>query len=183
MWMRWATQQIRTAVAYELVAADPRRGPHLSRLPLSIDEQHGDREAFLRRLIHHHAQRTPTPQTDPVSRGEHVTAAILAEPGVQIAEPDLQTMLAWQLAKHCPIEVSDRSAGWTDDDHECFDPEQLAAELVASGVVASAWTLREMTARYRELVVRTPPAVEAILPRRHNHRPAAAGQLALPYPV
>lgn len=181
MWLRWATQQIRTAVAYELVAADPTRGPHLSRLPLHIDERHGPGEVFLRQRIRHHAQHRP--QADPVRRVAQISAAILAEPGVQIAEPDLQTMLAWQLAKHCPVEVPGQPAHWADDDHECFDPEQLAAELVASGVVAPAWKLREITGRYRELVAGASLTVTTTLPRRHKSRPTAPGQLALLYPA
>jgi hypothetical protein len=186
MWVRWVRQQLRTAVAYELAAPGPRKGPHLHGLSLWVDPAHGDRVEFLRRLIVVLAGTYR--DLDPADRCDSVAAGVLREPGVRIAEPELTVMVAWRLAQHrthAP-QASDLVdvAGPFGEDHECFDPEAVAAELVDSGLIAPSWKLREMTARYTALLragAVTPPASRSSSRRRYPG--GAAEQLALPFPA
>jgi hypothetical protein len=186
VWVRWVRQQLRIAVAYELAGPGPRKGPHLSGLSLSVDPVHGDRVEFLRQLI---AALAGTYQDlDPADRCDSVAAAVLRESGVRIAEPELTVMVAWRLAQHralAPVgsdllDVADPLG----EDHEFFDPEGVAAELVESGLIAPSWKLADMTARYTALLharAQTPPAARNSLRRRS--RADAAQQLALPFPA
>ena len=182
VWLRWVRQQIRVAVTYELTAADPRRGPHLRRLPLTIGADLGDPEVFLRQLIARLAGQLAEPETD--RQTESVAAALLAEPGVQIIEPDLQVMVAWHLAAaHTMSACAGDPDPWTgrsEADHECFDPELLAAELVASGLIAPAWQLRKITTLYNDLTISSGPA-DAQRPRRRARHSVAPTQLGLPF--
>jgi hypothetical protein len=186
VWVRWVRQQLSIAVAYELAAPGLRKVPHLRGLALSVDPEHGDRVEFLRQLIT--ALAGTYQDLDPADRCDRVAAAVLREPGVRIAEPELTVMVAWRLAQHRPL--SPQASDLVDvadpfgEDHECFDPESVAAELVESGLIAPSWKLREMTAQYTALLhtrAVTPPASRSSSRRRS--RAGAAEQLALPFPA
>ena len=183
-WLRWVRQQVMTAVAYELAAAHPERGPQLRRLPLSTDPAHGTPELFLRQLIGRHARRCPVlPARE---RAEWIADAVLAEPGVSVAEPELTEMLAWHFARSA-VPVPGKMGADDDDveygDHECFDPERLAADLVASGLVAAAWRSFR-PGRIAGGGTGDPRAAQhrAGRPRRRRHPATAPEQLHLPFP-
>lgn len=185
MWVRWVRQQLRAAVAYELTATDPRKGPHLRGLPLSVDAEHGDPVEFLRRLIS--ALADTYLDVDSAARCESVAAAVLEEPGVRIAEPELTVLLAWRLAQHGiltpPASDLVDAGGPFDEEHECFDPEGVAAELVESGLIAPSWKLTEMTAGYTALLHAAPPTPPISRSARRRSPAGAAGQLALSFPA
>ncbi len=182
MWVRWVRQQLTTAVAYELTAQDPRNGPHLRGLPLSVYPEHGDQVEFLRRLISVLADTYRA--LDLPARCDRVAAAVLHEPGVHIAEPELTVMVAWRLAQYWVL--APPAADVVDpfgEDHECFDPERVAAELVESGLIAASWKLTEMTARYTALLHADGAARPASRPARRRSRAGSAEQLALAFPA
>lgn len=177
-WVRWATQQVRTAVSCELSAASRLVLPHLRRLPLTIDAAGIDDESYLRNLIAKAAQRIPSNHAG--DRVDTVTAAVLADDGVSIVEPDLQTMVAWWLAAHhsppadsAELDGSDGDA----DDHECIDPEALAADLVGSGLIAPAWKYAELS----ELAARN-LRVESTTTVRRQRRPTVS-PLQMVFPI
>lgn len=139
VWVRWVTQQIRVAVSFELTTTDPTRWPHLRRLPLAVNVEGVKDEVFLRKLI---AYAAGSVDGDADQRIDAVVEAVLSDEAVAIAEPDLQTMLAWRLAEHhCTASsASGDSSEWdASTDHECLDPEVVAADLVVSGLIAPAW--------------------------------------------
>ncbi len=178
VWVRWVTQQVRFAVSCELSAADPSRLPHLRRLPLAVDTAGVPVEAFFRDLIVVAASRIAADADD---RVDLVTAAVLADDAVTIDEPDLQTMLAWRLAEHHTMgkhpgrdQILDGD-DW--DDHECLDPEAVAADLIASGLVAPAWKLSELS----ELAAYNLRSEPNILIGRRRRRPVVSPlQMAFP---
>lgn len=148
VWVRWVTQQVRFAVTCELSSPDPTKLPHLRRLPLGVDTAGVPIEAFLRDLIAA-ADRLIDAYADAADRVDIVTAAVLADDAVTIDEPDLQTMLAWRLAEHHTIRRHPGGEHIPDgddwDDHECLDPEAVAADLVDSGLLAPAWKMSELS--------------------------------------
>lgn len=146
VWVRWVTQQVRVAVTFEMSTANPAGWPHLRRLPLALDAAGVDDEKFLRELIARAAHRAAG---DVDNRIDTVVMAVLADEAVTVAEPDLQTMLAWRLAeRHTMKSLADDNIADYDDsgDHECLDPEAVAADLIASGLVAPAWKSSELSA-------------------------------------
>ena len=176
VWVRWATQQVRTAVSCELSAASRLMLPHLRRLPLTIDAAGVDDESYLRDLIAVAAQRIPADVGD---RVEKITTAVLTDNAVSIAEPDLQTMVAWWLAAHHwtprdSAEVDGRDGDG--DDHECIDPEALAADLVGSGLIAPAWKYAELS----ELAARHLRAGSTTTVRRQRRPTVAPLQMVFP---
>lgn len=145
IWVRWVTQQVAIAVLCELSATHRLNLPHLRRLPLTVDTADGDLERYLRDLIAAAASGIPA---DVAGRVDMVTDIVLTDAAVSIAEPDLQTMVAWWLAEHYPTRSDgDEHNGWKVDweDHECFDPEVIAADLVGSQLIAPAWKLEELS--------------------------------------
>lgn len=176
VWVRWATQQVRTAVSCELSAASRLTLPHLRRLPLTIDAAGVDDENYLRNLIAVAADRIPAHAGD---RVDIVTAAILADNAVSIAEPDLQTMVAWWLAAHqsTPADSAELDGSGGDaDDHECIDPEALAADLVGSGLIAPAWKYAELS----ELAARNVRAESTTAVRRQRRPTVSSLQMVFP---
>lgn len=145
VWVRWVTQQVRIAVSCELSVANRLELPHLRRLPLTVDAAGVDFESYLRDLIVGAASKIPADADD---RVDMVTESVLADISVSIAEPDLQTMVAWWLAEHHTVrrrvdDERERDDDW--DEHECLDPEALAADLVGSGLIAPAWTFNQLS--------------------------------------
>ncbi len=178
VWVRWVTQQVRFAVSCELSASDPTRLPHLRRLPLAVDTAGVQVEAFLRDLIAVAASRIAA---DADNRVDMVTSAVLADDAVTIDEPDLQTMLAWRLAEHHTMGKHPGRDYILDgddwDDHECLDPEAVAADLIASGLVAPAWKLSELS----ELAAYNLRSEPNILVGRRRRRPVVSPlQMAFP---
>jgi hypothetical protein len=176
VWVRWATQQVRTAVSYELSATSRLKMPHLRGLPLTIDAAGVDDENYLRNLIAVAADRIPAHSGD---RVDIVTAAVLADNAVSFAEPDLQTMVAWWLAAHhsTPTESAEQDGGGGDaDDHECIDPEALAADLVGSGLIAPAWRIAQLS----ELAARSLRAESTTTVRRQRRPTVSPLQMVFP---
>jgi hypothetical protein len=182
VWVRWVRQQLTIAVAYELTAHDPRKGPHLRGLPLSVDPEYGDPVAFLRRLIS--VLAVTYRGLDFLARCDRVAAAVLRERGVHIAEPDLTVMVAWRPAQYRVLAPpAPDVAELFGEDHECFDPEGVAAELVESGLIAPSWKLTQMTARYTELLHARRANRPASPPARRRAAAGSAEQLALAFPA
>lgn len=181
VWVRWVTQQVRFAVHCELSAADPTRLPHLRRLPLAVDTAGVQVETFLKDLIAVSASRNGA-ATDADDRVDMVTAAVLADAAVTIAEPDLQTMLAWRLAEHHTMRKHPGGEHIRDDDewddHECLDPEAVAADLVGSGLVAPAWKLSELS----ELAVHNLRSRSDITIGRRRRQPVVS-PLQMTFPI
>jgi hypothetical protein len=176
------SQQLTTAVAYELTAQDPSTGPHLRGLALSVDPEHGDQVEFLRRLISVLADTYRG--LDFPARCDRVAAAVLHEPGVHIAEPELTVMVAWRLAQYRVLAPpAPDVAELFGEDHECFDPEGVAAELVESGLIAASWKLTEVTARYTALLHAGAANRLASRPARWRSPAGSAEQLALAFPT
>jgi hypothetical protein len=177
VWLRWVHQQVRTAVAYELAASDPRRGPHLRRLPLVVDPGCGEASAYVRTLISRHTSGC-VGHVDG-DRVDVIADAVLADPGIRIAAPDFETLLAWRLAQYDTHPAGEERDGqW--DGHECLDPELVAADLVRSGLIAPAWELAALAAERDELITRR--VQDRRRPGHIRRRPAAppSSQLALP---
>ena len=177
VWVRWATQQVRTAVSCELAAASRLMLPHLRRLPLTIDAAGVDDERYLRDLIAVAADRIPADVGD---RVDMITTAVLTDSAVSIAEPDLQTMVAWWLAAHHVTPADSAELDGCDgdaDDHECIDPEALAADLVRSGLIAPAWKYAELS----ELAARNLRVGSTTTVRRQ--RRAAVSPLQMVFPI
>jgi hypothetical protein len=187
MWLRWVRQQVSVAVRYELTAANPQPGPHLRGLPLTCGPDQPLDVALLRELIHPEPGRRVDPECreqDPECR-EHIVDRILADPRIAVAAPDLAVMLAWHLTRYSAAALTAAPLGQdqpeedTDQDHECFDPEQLADEMVKSGLVAATWTLTQLQQQYDSLLRRAPQRVRRTSTRR-GAGPAAPTQLMLP---
>ena len=150
--------------------------PHLRRLPLTIVTAGVDDETYLRNLITVAAERIPAHAAD---RVDVVTTAVLADGGVSIAEPDLETMVAWWLAAHHsnPTGSAEQDAHDHDaDDHECIDPEALAADLVGSGLIAPAWKYAELS----ELSARNLSAESTKTGRRQRRPTVSPLQMVFP---
>ena len=149
VWLRWVRQQLMTAVAVELSAAAPERYFHLQGLPIVVNsstEQAGGGVVALRALIW--ARAASCVGGDVQSRSERIADELLVAPGVTVQEPQLVTLLAWRLAQvQMRGLVSDTESdpgGGTDcgrcgSGEGCCDPEELARELVASGLIVPAW--------------------------------------------
>ena len=147
-----------------------------------MDPEHGDQVEFLRRLISVLADTYRG--LDSAARCDSVAAAVLHEPGVHIAEPELTVMVAWRLAQYRVLgPPAPDVAEPFDEDHECFPPEAVAAELVKSGLIAPSWKLTEMTARYTALLHTGAANVPAPQPARRRSATASAEQLALAFPA
>ena len=167
---------MRTAVSCELSAASRLMLPHLRRLPLIIDAARVDDESYLRNLIAVAAHQIPNQHGD---RVDMVTAAVLADNAVSIAEPDLQTMVAWWLAAHhsTPTDSAELDGRAGDaDDHECIDPEALAADLVGSGLIAAAWKYAELS----ELAAHNLCVESTITVRRQRRSTVSPLQMVFP---
>ena len=175
VWVRWATQQVSVAVACELSVANRLMLPHLRRLPLTINAGGVNPEKYLRDLI---AVAASGIAADAEGRVAIVTDAVLADSSVCICEPDPEMMVAWWLAEHHPQRQGvDEVRDPEDDEHECIDPEALAAELVRSGLIAPAWRyneLSELAAHNLRIKATTPPA------RRHRRFTVSPLQIAFP---
>ena len=176
IWVRWVTQQVSVAVSCELLVSNRRALPHLRRLPLIITAPGVDPEQYVRDVIT--AAHTSIAD-DPRVRVDVITAAVLADEAVLIAEPDLQTMVAWWLAEHHTLSQTPTDQRHVDDDwldHECMDPEALAADLVRSGLIAPAWKSQSQSSPVATSD-RTDPRTSAIRKRRQGVSPL---QIALP---
>lgn len=173
VWVRWATQQVRTAVSCELSAASRLLLPHLRRLPLTIHAAGVDDESYLRNLIAVAAKRVTDHAGD---RVDMVTTAVLADSAVSIAEPDLQVMVAWWLAAHYSTPTASAEVSGEADDHECIDPETLAADLVGSGLIAPAWNF----ARLSDLAAHNLRAESTTTPRRQRRPTVSPLQMVFP---
>lgn len=90
-------------------------------------------------------------------------------------------MLAWRLAEHHTMGKHpgrDHILDGDDwDDHECLDPEAVAADLIASGLVAPAWRLSELSelAAYN---LRSEPNI--LIGRRRRRSVVSPLQIAFP---
>ncbi len=176
VWDRWATQQVGTAISCELSAASRLMLPHLRRLPLNIDAAGVDDESYLRGLIAVAAERVPAHAGD---RVDVVTTAVLTDNAVSIAEPDLQTMVAWWLAAHHSTLINSAEqdgSGGAADDHECIDPEALAADLVGSGLIAPAWKYAHLS----EVAARNSRAESTTAVRRQRRQAVSPLQMVFP---
>ena len=176
IWVRWVTQQVRVGVSCELKVSNPLALPHLRRLPLVITAPGVNPEQYLRHIIAAADAVTPDNAHD---RVDVITAAVLADEAVSIAEPDLQTMVSWWLAEHHTLREKPVEQGHVDDDwldHECLDPEAVAADLVRSGLIAPAWTAHVQSAP-KARSVRTDLRRRAA---RTDHQAVSPLQIALP---
>lgn len=175
VWVRWATQQVSVAVSCELSVANRLMLPHLRRLPLTINAPGVEAEKYLRDLI---AVAASGIAADAEGRVAIITDAVLADSSVCICEPDLEMMVAWWLAEHYPLrDGSYQQHDLDDDEHECIDPEALAAELVRSGLIVPAWKyneLSELAAHNLRTKATTPPA------RRIRRSTVSPLQMAFP---
>ncbi|GGM10226.1 hypothetical protein [Nakamurella endophytica] len=159
MWARWVAGQVAAAVAYELVSPRRRPAPHLSNLPIRL--RAGEGVTVLQALIAD-LDSLSAPDWSREQRVDALTCAVLCDPTVEVMEPDLATLLSWQIARYEP------AAGGTDDGDGDWDLQldtrSLAEFVVASGLVAPAWSQR--SARPGR--------------SRAARRACADGQLALP---
>ena len=179
MWVRWVRQQVSVAVSLELTVSNRLATPHLRRLPLIVTVKDVDVEQYLRRLIAAAAARTSAERLDRVEWIDIVTSAVLADEAVSISEPDLETMVAWRLAQYHTLgkgtaAQEDLGGEWID--HECLDPETVAADLVRSGLIAPAWKVGDRT----EAAAGNGAAEATVKRSRRGRRPVSPLQIALP---
>ena len=179
-WLRWVRQQLVTAIAVELSVRAPERYAHLRNLPVTVTGPVGGESgpAVLRELIHLHAPRRGV--VDATGCSEDVADALLSSGAVIVDEPDLVVMLAWRLAQ---LQMCDPTADLEmdghDENHVCCDPEVLARELVASGLVAPGW--KRAPQRHPAPVDGSSHRTRRPARRTRRSPPVVTGQLVLPW--
>ena len=88
-------------------------------------------------------------------------------------------MVAWWLAEHHTIRQGMDKENVPDDDwdeHECLDPEALAADLIRSGLIAPAWKLDALS----ELAAHNLRTESTSSPARRRRTAVSPLQIAFP---